>query len=144
MFFFPESFYHWLLSKKKCKAWVFLQVLLSPIWFDTKCKDQKIFLKLEIYAKIKKGWLEPDIFIYSVCVLGGGGGGGQGCAKALSIGAVRKWTHKINKVNPQKRDTLCISMSMLPLSIKKELLARYPWNFKEKRLMKDIRLLWLL
>ena len=37
-----------------------------------------------MYAKIKKGWLEPDIFIYSVCVLGGGGGGGgQGCAKAL-------------------------------------------------------------
>ena len=67
-----------------------------------------------MYAKIKKGWLEPDIFIYSVCVLGGGGGG-----RAVQ----RKWTHKINKVNPQKRDTLCISMSMLPLSIKKELLA---------------------
>ena len=26
-----------------------------------------------MYAKIKKGWLEPDIFIYSVCVGGGGG-----------------------------------------------------------------------
>ena len=96
-----------------------------------------------MYAKIKKGWLEPDIFIYSVCV-GGGGGGGKGFAKTLTTGAEGKWTHKINKVNPQKRDTLCISMSMLPLSIKKELLARYPWNFEEKRLMKDIRLLWLL
>lgn len=38
-----------------------------------------------MYAKIKKGWLEPDIFIYSVCV--GGGGEGKGCAKTLSTGA---------------------------------------------------------
>ena len=52
--------------------------------------------------------------------------------------------HKINKVNPHKRDKLCSSMSVLPLSIKKVLLTRYPWNFEEKRLMKDIRLLWLL
>lgn len=35
-----------------------------------------------MYAKIKKGWLEQDIFIYSVCVLGGGGG--QGCAKEMN------------------------------------------------------------
>ena len=36
-----------------------------------------------MYAKIKKGWLEQDIFIYSVCVLGGGEGG-QGCAKEMN------------------------------------------------------------
>ena len=93
--------------------------------------------------KLKRADLNQT-YLFTLCVCWGGMGGGQGCAKTLSIGAVRKWTHKINKVNPQKRDTLYISMSMFPLSIKKELLARYPWNFEEKRLMKDTRLLWLL
>ena len=84
--------------------------------------------------KLKRADLNQKyLFSLCMCVGEGGGGGGvwaQSCAKTLSTGAVKKCTHKINKVNPQKRDKLCISMSMLPPGCKESQFYSLPFGWQ--------------